>query len=236
MGRKRKKSNNYFTSITQAAIVAYNQLEDRPVLKERVYRRFIFPAFMKMAENLINKMKPAYIDSSFLDLQSDLVTYLTARLDKFNPESGKAYSYYTRTSWNYLIAENSKGYKQLKQKTEEFDMDEERNIITEMDNDEMQDNLRVFMDEFVEYCYRNLNYIFSSSLDIHVADSVLHFFENRENIEEYNKKSLYILIRERAKLEPAQTTYITRVMKTIKRLYEDKFTEYQQSEFMKLPF
>ena len=118
----------------------------------------------------------------------------------------------------------------------EFDMDETRNIVTEIDNDEMLDNLRVFMDEFVDYCYRNLNYIFSSSLDIHVADSVLHFFENRENIEEYNKKSLYILIRERAKIEPSQTTYITRVMKTIKRLYETKFEEYQQSEFMKLPF
>ena len=236
MGRKRKKSNNYFTSITQAAIVAYNQIEDRPVLKERVYRRFIFPAFMKLAENLINKMKPDYIDSTFSDLQTDLVTYLTARLDKFNPESGKAYSYYTRTSWNYLIAENSKAYKKIKQKAEEFDLDEQRNVMTEIDNDEMQDNLRVFMDEFVDYCYRNLNYIFNSSLDIHVADSVLHFFENRENIEEYNKKSLYILIRERAKLEPAQTTYITRVMKTIKRLYEDKFEEYQQSEFMKLPF
>ena len=236
MGRKKKKSNIYFTTITQAAIVAYNQLEDRPVLKERVYRRFIFPAFMKMAENLINKMKPTYIDASFTDLQSDLVTYLTARLNKFKAESGKAYSYYTRTSWNYLIAENSKGYKYLKQKTVEFDMDETRNIVTEIDNDEMLDNLRVFMDEFVDYCYRNLNYIFSSSLDIHVADSVLHFFENRENIEEYNKKSLYILIRERAKIEPSQTTYITRVMKTIKRLYETKFAEYQQSEFMKLPF
>lgn len=236
MGRKRKKSNNYFTSITQAAIVAYNQLEERPVLKERVYRRFIFPAFMKLAENLINKMKPDYIDSTFSDLQTDLVTYLTARLDKFNPESGKAYSYYTRTSWNYLIAENSKAYKKIKQKAEEFDLDEQRNVMTEIDNDEMQDSLRVFMDEFVDYCYRNLNYIFNSSLDIHVADSVLHFFENRENIEEYNKKSLYILIRERAKLEPTQTTYITRVMKTIKRLYETKFEEYQQSEFMKLPF
>lgn len=235
MGRK-KKNNNYFTPITQAAIVAYNQLEERPVVKERVYRRFIFPAFMKLTENLINKMKPAYIDSSFVDLQSDMVTYLTARLNKFNPESGKAYSYYTRTAWNYLIAENSKGYKQLKQQTEEINLDDQRNIMTEIDNDEMQDNLKVFMDEFVEYCYRNLNYIFSSSLDIHVADSVLHFFETRENIEEYNKKSLYILIRERAKLEPAQTTYITRVMKTIKQIYELKFSEYQESEFMKLPF
>ena len=49
-------------------------------------------------------MKPEYIDSSFIDLQNDLVTYLTMRLDKFNPNAGKAYSYYTRTAFNYLIA------------------------------------------------------------------------------------------------------------------------------------
>ena len=61
-----------------------------------------------MAENLINTVKPTYIDSSFVDLQTDLVTYLTERLNKFNPEAGKAYSYYTRTSFNYLIAETKK--------------------------------------------------------------------------------------------------------------------------------
>ena len=235
MASKRKKSNNYFTAITQAAIVAYNQT-DRPVFREKIYRRFIFPAFMKLSENLINKMKPDYIDATFVDLQSDLVTYLTERLDKFNPENGKAYSYYTRTSWNYLIAENQKGYKQLKNKTDEINLDEDRNIMSELHNDEMQENIRYFMDEYIEYCYRNLNYIFSTSNDIHVADCVLHFFENRINIEDFNKKSLYILMRERAGLEPSQTNNLTRVMKVLKKIYEDKFNEYRKSEFMKLPF
>jgi len=235
MGRKRKKSNNYFTSITQAAIVAYNKT-DRPVLREKIYRRFIFPAFMKLSENLINKMKPDYIDSTFLDLQSDLVTYLTERLNKFNPESGKAYSYYTRTSWNYLIAENQKGYKKIKGKTDEINLDEDRNVLNELHNDEMQENIRYFMDEYVEYCYTNLNYLFSNTTDIHVADCILHFFENRINIEDYNKKALYILIRERAGLDPSQTNNLTRVMKVLKNIYEEKFEEYKETEFMKLPF
>ena len=109
MGRKKKKSNKYWTQITECAVSAYNLSEPEPVLRERIYRRFLFPPFMKLAENLINKMKPDYIDSSFQDLQTDLVTYLTERLDKFNPAAGKAYSYYTRTAFNYLIAENSAG-------------------------------------------------------------------------------------------------------------------------------
>jgi hypothetical protein len=230
--RAKKKSNNYFTKITELAIVGYNK-SDSSVTREKIYRRFIYPAFMKLAENLINKMKPDYIDSSFHDLQTDLVTFLTARLDKFNPEAGKAYSYYTRTSFNYLIAENQKGYAKLKQDTETINVDEQRNIMAEIHNDEMQETLRYFMDAYIEYCYENLNSIFNTSVDIHVADSILHIFETRENIEDFNKKALYIFIRERTGLE---TTNITRVIKTLKHLYETKFKQYEQSDFIKLPF
>lgn len=227
-----KKSKSYFTKITDLAISAYNKISDAPG-REKIYRRFIYPAFMKLSENIINKVKPDYIDSSFQDLQTDLVTYLTARLDKFNPEAGKAYSYYTRTSFNYLIAENQKGYAKLKADTLEINIDERRNVITELHNDEMQENLREFMDAYVDYCYNNLNFIFSNSTDIHVADSVLHIFQFRENIDEFNKKSLYLLIRERTGLE---TTNITRVVKTLKSIYDKKFYEYEQTDFIKLPF
>jgi hypothetical protein len=231
--RAKKKSNNYFTKITDLAISAYNRIEEDSIKREKIYRRFIYPAFMKLTENLINKVKPTYIDSSFQDLQTDLVTFLTERLRKFNPEAGKAYSYYTRTSFNYLIAENQKAYSKLKNDREELDVDEQRNVLIEIHNDEMQETLHYFMDAYVEYCYENLNYIFTNPTDIHVADSVLHIFESRENIEDFNKKALYILIRERTGLE---TTNITRVIKTLKQIYETKFLEYEQTNFVNLPF
>jgi hypothetical protein len=231
--RAKKKSNNYFTKITDLAISAYNRIEEDSIKREKIYRRFIYPAFMKLTENLINKVKPTYIDSSFQDLQTDLVTFLTERLRKFNPEAGKAYSYYTRTSFNYLIAENQKAYSKLKNDREELDVDEQRNVLIEIHNDEMQETLQYFMDAYVDYCYDNLNYIFTNPTDIHVADSVLHIFETRENIEDFNKKALYIFIRERTGLE---TTNITRVIKTLKQIYETKFLEYEQSNFVNLPF
>ena len=233
MTRQKKKSNVYFTKITDLAISAYNRSDSSQILREKIYRRFIYPAFMKMAENLINKVKPTYIDSTFVDLQTELVTYLTERLNKFNPNSGKAYSYYTRTSFNYLIAENQKAYSKLKSNALEINVDDQRNIITEMHNDDMRETLKYFMDAYIDYCYENLNYIFNSSVDIHVADSVLHIFEERENIEDFNKKALYIFIRERTGLE---TNNITRVIKTLKQIYTDKFREYEQQNFVKLPF
>ena len=182
-----KKSRSYFTKVTDVAISAYNRSENI-AQREKIYRRFIYPAFMKMSENIINKVKPDYIDSSFQDLQTDLVTYLTARLDKFNPNAGKAYSYYTRTSFNYLIAENQKGYSKLKSDSLEINIDEQRNIMTEIHNDEMREILEYFMNAYVQYCYDNLNYIFSTPTDIHVADSILHIFETREYIEDFNEK------------------------------------------------
>jgi len=188
---------------------------------------------MKLAENLINKVKPTYIDSTFMDLQTDLVTYLTERLNRFNPDNGKAYSYYTRTSFNYLIAENQKAYSKLKADALEIDVDEQRNIMTEIHNDEMQETLQYFMDSYIEYCYDNLNYIFNNTTDIHVADSILHIFETRENIEDFNKKALYIFIRERTGLE---TTNITRVIKVLKQIYDEKFQEYARTNFVNLPF
>jgi hypothetical protein len=233
MARQKKKSNVYFTRITELAILAYNRTELNQALREKIYRRFIYPALMKMAENLINTVKPTYIDSTFLDLQTDLVTFLTERLCKFNPNAGKAYSYYTRTSFNYLIAENQKAYSKLKSDAIELDLDEQRNIITEIHNDEMQETLKYFMDAYIEYCYENLNYIFNNPVDIHVADSVLHIFESRENIEDFNKKALYIFIRERTGFE---TSNITRVIKTLKQIYTDKFREYELQDFVKLPF
>ena len=235
MGRKKKKSNRYWTGITECSISSYNRLEklNFQARKEKVYRRFIFPAFMKLSENLINKMKCEYIDSTFKDLQTDLVTYLTIRLDKFNPNAGKAYSYYTRTAFNYLIAENQKGYSTLKKTAEPVNIDDQRNVMTEMHNTEMQETLKYFMDAYIEYCYNNINFIFTNRSDIHVADSILHIFQERENIEQFNKKALYVFIRERTGLE---TNNITKVIKILKQIYTEKFLEYERTQYVNLPF
>jgi len=44
---------------------------------------------------------------------------------------------------------------------------------------------------------------------------------------------LYIFIRERTGLE---TTNITRVIKVLKQIYEERFKEYEQNNFVNLPF
>ena len=38
MGRKKKKSNRYWTKITEGSISAYNRSSENTVLKEKIYR------------------------------------------------------------------------------------------------------------------------------------------------------------------------------------------------------
>ena len=44
MTRQKKKSNVYFTKITDLAISAYNRSDSSQILREKIYRRFIYPA------------------------------------------------------------------------------------------------------------------------------------------------------------------------------------------------
>ena len=68
--------------------------------------------------------------------------------------------------------------------------------------------------------------IFKNQADMSVADSVLELFRNRENIENFNKKALYILIRDRTGVK---TQYITRVVNTMKNAYVEMYDNYRKT-------
>ena len=71
---------------------------------------------------------------------------------------------------------------------------------------------------------KTLTNIFRRDKDIRVADSVLHIFRIKENIENFNKKALYILIRERTQLK---TQDITKVINVMKRDYSKMYLVYK---------
>ena len=66
--------------------------------------------------------------------------------------------------------------------------------------------------------------IFTRKKDIRVAAAIAELFRRRENIEIYNKKALYIMIREMADVK---TQYITKVVNIMRRIYKDMWEQYQ---------
>ena len=82
------------------------------------------------------------------------------------------------------------------------------------------------MDEFIKYIDDNLTVLFKSQVDMSVADSVLELFRTRENIENFNKKALYIMIRDRTGVK---TQYITKVVNILKRMYAEMYYQFLQT-------
>ncbi len=78
----------------------------------------------------------------------------------------------------------------------------------------------------LDYWEENLTNIFRRQKDILVADAVLEMFRRRENIENFNKKALYILIRE---MTGSKTQHITRIVNVMKKYNIRLQTEFANS-------
>ena len=84
------------------------------------------------------------------------------------------------------------------------------------------------MESLINYWDNNIFTIFRRNKDIRVADAVLHLMKTRDNIENFNKKVLYILIRE---MSGSNTQHITRVINVMKQKNAGIKTEYLNKGF-----
>ena len=55
---------------------------------------------------------------------------------------------------------------------------------------------------------------------------MLYLFKNREHIENYNKKAIYILVRERTGVN---SQHITNVLNKVKNIYSNLYKEYRDN-------
>jgi hypothetical protein len=219
---KKKKQNIYFTKDTENAIIEYNECED-PIQRNIIYTSRIHPAFYKLSEIMIHRFKFYNFDIPHEDVKHEVISFLHEKICKYKEENGKAFSYFSIVAKNYLIAENNKNYYQYKKKHNIEAIDSERNIVNEQIRSEMIDEQKDFIDMFVELMEEHLSLIFTKQRDVQIADSILYLFKTRENIENYNKKAIYILIRERTGVK---SQYITNIINKMKLIYGRLYKEY----------
>jgi len=220
--KRRKRSKRYFTKITEIAINAYNGSDDMK-LKNKIYNRFIHYPFDKLSENVIHTYKTYYFDVPYDDVKANVVAFLNQKITKFNGENGRAFSYFTVVARNYLFNENNQNYQRMKQKDKVEAIDTSRNITNEVFDKEMRESVSDFFDFYVRYIDANLFKLFTKERDQKIADSINELFRTRLDLYSYNKKALYILIRERTGV---QTQYITKVIGKLKYLYKELYIDY----------
>jgi len=220
--KRRKKSKMYFGQPVQDAVIRYNESAD-PVIRNEIYRTEIAAAFDKLAENLIHTFKFYYFDYPFKDVKNEVVSFLVIQMPKYKPDKGRAFSYFSVVGKNYLILNNNNNYKKMKIHDVIEVLDFKRNLRSETSVGEVGEFNTEFVNQMLDYWDNNITNIFRRQKDILVADAVLELFRKRGNIENFNKKALYIMIRE---MTGSNTQHITRVVNQMKKFYYNMMEEF----------
>ena len=210
--KRRKKSKNYFTQDTENAIVLYNNTRD-PKRRSEIYEREIHYAFFKLTENIIHTFKFYHTDVDNLQhLQHEIITFLLSKIHLFNPDKGaKAYSYFGTIVKRWLILYNTKNYnKKIKKVPTDTLLKENSTYVwNNVDNyNKKKDELSEYIDLFVDYTTENILELFPKKNDAQIADAILELFRKREVLEVFNKKALYIYIREMIEVKTPKITKI----------------------------
>ena len=78
----------------------------------------------------------------------------------------------------------------------------------------------------IEYFDSNMNTIFKKERDLRIGYAIIDLIKQREEIENFNKKAIYILIREMTNVE---TAHITSVVNVLKKHYKKLMNKYHKT-------
>ena len=230
-GRKRTKKR-YFTEDTELAIAEY-LASDNPDTRNKIYNERIHYALYKLAENLIHTFKFYYTEVDNLeDLKHEVMCFFIEKLDYFKPEKGsKAFSYFSIVGKNYLILHNNNNYKKKKITVDVMSADDDEGVLHQLGRPQRKKELKTFIDYFTEYIDKHMFTTFKKEKDRKVCDAINILFKRRENLEIFNKKALYIYIREMTEVD---TPVITKVTKILKKLYKKLYLEYKETGYVRI--
>lgn len=222
----------YFTADVESAIIQYNSMANS-VERSRLYEKRIHKSLNKLVENVIHKFKFYEYESTYADLKHDTVAFLHERLGNYTQEKGKAFSYFTIITRNYLIARAKEARAVSVNKYEVEQIDENRVIINEVVQDERRGLIADFFYEWTEWGYSNIELLFIRPRDQRIANAVFDIFKDCKNVENFNKKALYILIREHADVK---TQYITKIVNRLREMFTEMLPVYVKHGVIDWPY
>jgi hypothetical protein len=211
---RNKKEKIYFSKATEDAIVEYNAQENNDI-RNTIYNERIKFSFEKLVENIYNTFKFTYFDTGPLEIQRETVAHLVANIHKFQSGKGKAFSYFSIVAKNYLIFHNNNNYKRFNQHVDISDTPSEDSVCLQTEDAHHRDvQTQELMKLLIDYWEKNITKIFSKAKDLNIAYAVIELFRNCDRIESFNKKTLYLYIREISNCKTQQITKVLNKMKS----------------------
>lgn len=205
--RRPRTKNNYFTKVHEEAIVKYALSNSRSE-KSTLYMTLIQPAFDEMVNKIIFTYK--FNNLPNIDyLRDDCKIWLTTILDKYDPNKGsKAFSYFSVVTKNWFIHKVKQNSKKLKKESsfEQIIQSGGPDVLGTSDNSFDYTEQR----EEAEFWITLLEQVDKwdhPGLKVNeklVLDAVKVLLHNIDDIEIFNKKAVYLYLRELTGLNTKQ--------------------------------
>ena len=184
-----------------------------------------------MAENIFNTFKFTYCGDSAVNIQQDVVHHIMSNIHKFKSTKGKAYSYFSIVAKNYLIHLNNSNYRNssnivnINDINEEED-DENGNVSVSLQTEDSyykETENKELMSLIIDFWNNNAEKYFTKKSDLNIVYAIIELFRNCNRIENFNKKTLYLFIRE---ISDCKTQQITKIINKMKTLQNPVIREY----------
>ena len=179
----------------------------------------IRPAFSQMVDKIVFTYRFTNLPD-IEDLREECKGWLVTILAKFDPSKGsKAFSYFSVVTKNWFIHKVKKNKKRLEREVsfEAVDYDLERDLLDKEESyqdkkvrKELMKNLRLEMETW--------EVDFTKESEKKVYDAVLVLFDSADEIEIFNKKAIYLYLREITGMNTKQV--VTQLNKMRKRYRE----------------
>jgi hypothetical protein len=194
----------YFTQDHENAIIRYAQSED---LKERteLYMKWIRPAFDEMVDKIVFTYKFTTLPN-IDELRDDCKVWLTTILDKYDPNKGsKAFSYFSVITKNWFIhkvkqttkrARREVDYESVAKEIDEQYVETSNPYLEKKEREEFWINL---WDEIASWEPEMMK---ENEKKVYEAIKIL--LQSVDQIDIYNKKAVYLYLRELTGLNTKQ--------------------------------
>jgi len=225
--RARKKKNHYFTKDHENAIVRYAQTNSRQERSE-LYINWIQPAFNEMVDKIVFTYK--FTNLSNIDyLRDECKIWLMTILDKYDQSKGsKAFSYFSVITKNWFI---HKVKKQQKRNRREVDFGnlskryEEQYLATTDSYLSEREEEEFWISFYTEL--KSWDITGMKENDVKVYEAIKILFDSKEDIEIFNKKAIYLYLRE---ITGLNTKQIVNSLKKFRKKYSNFKQDWESGE------
>jgi hypothetical protein len=227
LNEKYDKNSIYWSEEQEKAIAEYiNEIDFNK--RNDIFQKKLYKPFKKLIENIIFTYKLYRTDLEAQDLQSDCLSFLVTKLEKFDTKSGtRAFAYFGTIAKHYLMGEKKTIYKQT---IASSGVEESHNNIVKNEDyifnphkeNEQDKNINIF-NSIIESLEGEMQNEKMLEVDKIVTEAVIYVFKNHNMLDVYNRNLVYHLLKERTGLQGKEITYSLGRLKKFYKVFKIDF-------------